>query len=1709
MSGPKQRTKAQQTKTSPTKPSRSDGASPKTNQIKKLNTKFLFGLAICTFLTGVVLFFLHNFQVTRNAGVLRDNAQLALEEGDTDKAIRLLGQYVKLAPNDNDAMVQLGELMDQSAPSVRNWQTVSGIYSKILRESPSRPDAPELRYRLVQLLLKLNEFEQVQIHLNKLHSALDKSDPQEQTERDWDRAELFYLAAQSEAALDHPEEAIVGYIAALSQDPSRVEFYQRAIGTAEKLGDEIPSEETIRNQLSDAPFDCCSITDQWLTNFPQTRNSGEKPKKEEIRELDQEAIDQLVSGQNLLTSKANPLIQFLLEKMPNAVVPTYDAYLTRARYFLTRGELDQVEEELERIPAADQSISDVLMFRSEFAFRRAETLARSGKTQLALEAIREAEKQALAGNEANPTDLRYDLLLANAATNKSGFLTNAKQQESAILKAREYLENAIEELPSVREEHLKMDDLEERDQKLGLLNLVEVELRTELAEVLLSIIEIEMFSPELATEASDQLDKLREELKTLLRDQGLLDYLEARHHYCKLVRRANSPAETDSAEANTNNLTWGSVIDELQSARRQIFERQRLRRTTDSMLGRCYQQLNHNQARLVLFQKAFETDTTWIGGRLELARALAENGQVQEAYQHYAELSKQFGISSAAVEIVRLQIQVERNKPESERDWQPTNQNLGKLLQQDPENPAYRLLSVELLSQQGQYDEAEETLQTTLELPDLNRDQQIELWQNLIRLQLLRPDRDTPQKISQAQTTLSQANEKFEDSGELALADLMIAQLKSDEELDEQAQLLRRNLGKYPPAEQMTILENLTAIYTKLEQDQKAFDTWQLLAKKRPDHLPYQLVLCQQTLAQDLEDQFQEALKNVRRIEGPVGPWGNFHSATWHVRQLEKSQNSEQSHALDPKHIEQAESLLEQLSEQRPQWDRVSLLRGYLAELRGDTAGQIRYYTRAIEQGARNPRIYQIVLSNLFEEGRLQEAQRLAERIRRQDPQNFTSSMAQNLAKVYFRRNQEQDAFSVLRESAEESPEFQQRLTEGLLTLIEYETEELENSSSERLDELFNTAEQNFQKAVQLAPDEARVWTSFITFYLKLGRSDEAKQLIEQANQKLPDTPPLLKPLTLAVCYELVGYYEQATAAYDRALSAEPDNLALHLRVSEYFRRIQDPTRERVHLEKVQELANSDAPNLANQAQSRLTYLSTLSGTYSAALQSVRKLERSLPADESGRLRNLLAQASILSRYNVYDFRVRLLSVLEQIEQIQPLPLNDRFQLITLQELVGAPRKAEDRLKKLVSEASQQQPLIHNFAASFYLNRAQKLADRKADPNDIQPVTDRANSHIEYLERRLADSIVSISRRARYHKVLNQHQEAIQTVQNYADNLPKSTPAQTIFEDTIARRDFGQAFRWLQGVEEHDNRVDQKRIVETHRQLINEQFEVAFETIKPLLESSAVQQRVYASRLRECSEHLDRFGELAAAEAIYDRYQKATDNEQAFVMLVSLYGRQGKVEQALQLAEQSIKPENTSATLRNLIALVRTGKLTEQQEQRVQTLLDKALEQAPGDANLLRHRADLQDYRQDYDAAEMTYAEVISKQPNIVCLNNIAWLFAMRNPSQIRTQKAREWIDQAIELLGPNSELLDTKATVELAAQNHSAAIALLEQAIKASPSATKYLHLSRAQLQAGLKQEARDSFQRALDEGLDFADLHPLEQLETKKLRENLLAIR
>jgi tetratricopeptide (TPR) repeat protein len=135
----------------------------------------------------------------------------------------------------------------------------------------------------------------------------------------------------------------------------------------------------------------------------------------------------------------------------------------------------------------------------------------------------------------------------------------------------------------------------------------------------------------------------------------------------------------------------------------------------------------------------------------------------------------------------------------------------------------------------------------------------------------------------------------------------------------------------------------------------------------------------------------------------------------------------------------------------------------------------------------------------------------------------------------------------------------------------------------------------------------------------------------------------------------------------------------------------------------------------------------------------------------------------------------------------------------------------------------------------------------------------------------------------------------------------------------------------------------------------------------------------------------------------------------------------------------------------------------------------------------------LRDVQGKYDEAETLYRESLKKDTAYVpSLNELAWLLALRGQ---QLDEARELIDRAIELAGPQPSLLDTRAVIELALGQPAKALADLQAVIDMQPAADRYFHLALAHRKLGHTVEAAESLKKAEEMQLRPETLHPLER--------------
>ena len=94
---------------------------------------------------------------------------------------------------------------------------------------------------------------------------------------------------------------------------------------------------------------------------------------------------------------------------------------------------------------------------------------------------------------------------------------------------------------------------------------------------------------------------------------------------------------------------------------------------------------------------------------------------------------------------------------------------------------------------------------------------------------------------------------------------------------------------------------------------------------------------------------------------------------------------------------------------------------------------------------------------------------------------------------------------------------------------------------------------------------------------------------------------------------------------------------------------------------------------------------------------------------------------------------------------------------------------------------------------------------------------------------------------------------------------------------------------------------------------------------------------------------------------------------------------------------------------------------------------------------------------------------------------------------------------RAINLAGPLSDMLDTRAIVLLAGGAVESAISDLRQATSDAPSGLKYFHLAHAYLLANDHKAASEALNKAHQEGLTSNKISPLERPNYRKLLDTV----
>src|SRR5262245_57911152 len=179
---------------------------------EQLNLRRAGWLVAALLLVSAGVFFLHRFQIRRNAVHLRELSRWAESHGRIDRAVRFLDLYLSFVPEDTAARADYGVLIENLALTSKGRQTAIDLYRQVLSEDPSRHD---IRMRLARILVEGREFTEALANLQVLR---------EEASEDAEISFLVGLCYEGESKFD---QAATEYRCALQLAPHQIHFYER------------------------------------------------------------------------------------------------------------------------------------------------------------------------------------------------------------------------------------------------------------------------------------------------------------------------------------------------------------------------------------------------------------------------------------------------------------------------------------------------------------------------------------------------------------------------------------------------------------------------------------------------------------------------------------------------------------------------------------------------------------------------------------------------------------------------------------------------------------------------------------------------------------------------------------------------------------------------------------------------------------------------------------------------------------------------------------------------------------------------------------------------------------------------------------------------------------------------------------------------------------------------------------------------------------------------------------------------------------------------------------------------------------------------------------------------------------------------------------------------------------------------------------------
>ena len=1103
---------------------------------------------------------------------------------------------------------------------------------------------------------------------------------------------------------------------------------------------------------------------------------------------------------------------------------------------------------------------------------------------------------------------------------------------------------------------------------------------------------------------------------------------------------------------------WREAITRLEAARTRLTDQAELAYRIDLVLGACYERLGNADRRLIAYRRAVSAEPLAVPGRLGLAAALADLGRSDEAIATYQSLADQ--VPGLAPEIARLALVRALSEPADRRDWAVVDLALNAAEAEQADSAEVALLRARSLLARDRLDAARDLLARAVERhpedaaaraalagligrqgdTEAALDELDELERRLgdtVAARLARASywasRGGDEALG-ALDALEQGPDRFGEEDRRRLLDGLIAARRQLGDLDGADRLLDDLIALRPDAPGPRIARLELAL--RRDGDEAAARIREGIDALLADRPPDDVpsLLRLFDLATAV-DADPRAERVLARLREVEGDEG----ASWRLGEARllarRAERGEPpSEASAP--LARARSLLDEAAKRRPGWALVPLTLAAVEQRAGDRAAAIRALEQARELGVRDRDVLLRLYRLYIEAGRAEQADALVAEMRELGLGDGDGQLAKLAAESSLRgdADPERALEQARRAVAPDSDDYRDHLWLAQFLLAAARAEE---------------AEAELRAAVALAPAEPAPHEALVRFLAASGRPEDARAAIERARAALPADRAAL---ALARCYAAVGDVERAEEKFAVAIANAPNDPTPLRAAAVSALAGGRPERAEEYLDRLDRLG-PEAPADAAWARRTLALVLAASGDPSKRREALERLGLGAGGAASGAggpsVEDLRAQAQTLALQVDAGSNRQAIQLLERIIDRESAGTpGDRFLLAQLYERADQWGRAAAQMRGLLAEQGDDPTYLTRFIGWLLLPEPGR--QREPDPA-------AARSWIDRLQRVAPDSIQAAEAEARYLVAVGRSDEAVALLERHAEAHP-----------------------------------DRLALVAS---LIEQLGTPA--AAEPLYRRS-VEQSADPEALRLLAGNLERQGPERAdeAEAAYRRYADESARPEALLALAGFHARRDRLDEALALCERArpdCPPDTIAASVLDLV-FGRTA--TADQLERAGRLLEAELSDHPNNAEVLFQLANLRSLQGRYDRVEPLFRRAVERTPDAAGpRNNLAWFLALKDPPA--PVEALEHINHAIAAVGPDPNLLDTRAIVLLRLDRADEAITDLREAIARlrQPDPLFYVHLAEAHLEGGDLRSAAEALGRARELGLQVGAIPPLER--------------